>query len=330
MKRRGKVLILLVIVGILYSFFRVSLNVQNVVPVKSYLMNFTDRHEERNIFTFLTHPKRRCLQDCVNGTIIMVLSKSSHIMQRRNIRKTWGNLETQIKYNLCVKFLVGYERSVTLRTEIDEFGDTIQVDILESYYNLTKKTIAAFQWVTQFCNETRFFFKVDDDAFVNIAKLNKIQQKYNLLLEDRILGACTQYNLPWREESKWKVSYEEYPFETYPPFCFGPGYLMTSSTARKLHQEMYRTRLFKLEDVYIGMVAYRLGIIVQDVDHFIYDFASHPLLNQIFIDFYMQCSVIIHYVSKEHIEQLWNERRKLQCNVGQCSIWRKALCIFRM
>ncbi|XP_033764212.1 beta-1,3-galactosyltransferase 1-like [Pecten maximus] len=331
MRWKGKMAVLLVVVVSLYFSITVLFKTTANPPTHSDLRRFTSSTVSRNIPSFLIHPQQKCFKECVNDTVILVLSKASHRLRRRDIRQTWGNLEMQKKYNLCLNFLVGIDENVSLSIENDDYGDIIQVDIEESYYNLTDKTIAAFRWMAQFCSEARFFFKVDDDVFVNIANLQAIQLKYNKLLDDEhILGACSHFDLPWRTASKWHVSFEQYPFETYPPFCFGPGYLMTSHTACRIYEEMLHTTIFKLEDVYVGMVAYRIGIHVHNVENFLRDFRLNPLTGWIWKHFYMQCTVVLHYVTPAQIQELWNERHEHRCNIEQCSIWRKASCIFRV
>lgn len=64
--------------------------------------------------------------------------------------------------------------------EVADFGDIIEEDFLDTYHNLTLKSIAMLKWINLTCygsnNSTRssmpqYVLKTDDDVFINIDRL---------------------------------------------------------------------------------------------------------------------------------------------------------------
>lgn len=58
-----------------------------------------------------------------------------------------------------------------LEEEGRTYRDIIQEDFLDTYFNLTLKSILALKWVTQHCTGLEYFMKADDDVFINVPKL---------------------------------------------------------------------------------------------------------------------------------------------------------------
>ncbi|NXT27516.1 B3GT5 galactosyltransferase, partial [Syrrhaptes paradoxus] len=60
--------------------------------------------------------------------------------------------------------------------------------------------------------------------------------------------------------SKWYVSREEYPGNTYPPFCSGTGYVLSTDVASQIYNVSETVSFIKLEDVFIGLCLGKLKI----------------------------------------------------------------------
>ena len=56
----------------------------------------------------------------------------------------------------------------SLEEESQEYGDLVQGDFLDNYYNLSYKAIMGNLWVAQFCSQAEFLVKTDDDMFVDM------------------------------------------------------------------------------------------------------------------------------------------------------------------
>ncbi|NXA51167.1 B3GT5 galactosyltransferase, partial [Nothocercus julius] len=65
--------------------------------------------------------------------------------------------------------------------------------------------------------------------------------------------------------SKWYVSNEEYPGDTYPPFCSGTGYVLSTDVASKIFEISGSVPFIKLEDVFIGLCLDKLKIQLEEL-----------------------------------------------------------------
>ncbi|XP_069102865.1 beta-1,3-galactosyltransferase 5-like isoform X2 [Argopecten irradians] len=254
---------------------------------------------------FLMQPQLDCTGQSPKSTIITVISKASNMIQRDTIRQTWGSAEMQLEYNFTLYFLLGTEKGADIAKELRIHGDVIQADIVENYFHLTAKTVEAFKWMKLFCHKADYFLKIDDDVFFDLEFLKEVQGNKTYIPDEVILGDCVFNVLPDRSSSKYGVSFDEYPFRQYPPYCGGPGYMMTLQTARAIYNKMLTTRMFKFEDVYIGIVASKLGFSVKGVKYFVHLFDKKKG-NQ---DFLIRCSRVTHHLTPEDILFYWDEVR---------------------
>ena len=60
----------------------------------------------------------------------------------------------------------------SLEEESQEYGDLVQGDFLDNYYNLSYKAIMGNLWVAEFCSQAEFLVKTDDDMFVDMYEVN--------------------------------------------------------------------------------------------------------------------------------------------------------------
>lgn len=124
---------------------------------------------------------------------------------------------------------------------------------MDTYDNLTLKTIMAFRWVTEFCSNARFLMKTDDDVFINTANLVKFLLKLNS--SDHVFtGYPLIDNFAYRGLYKRRyISYHEYPFQWFPPYCSGMGYILDGKLALRIYGLMSHIKPIKFEDVYVGI-----------------------------------------------------------------------------
>ena len=81
---------------------------------------------------------------------------------------------------------------VNVSKESDEFDDIIQEDFIDSYANLTVKSLMLLKWYTQHCHTVPYVLKTDDDVYINLKNLFQVvetNKKPNLLLGTLICGA---------------------------------------------------------------------------------------------------------------------------------------------
>jgi len=61
----------------------------------------------------------------------------------------------------------------TLEKENSDHGDLAQVDLIDTYLNLTLKSVSLINWTFKRCGQMRFVVKCDDDVYVNVENLAK-------------------------------------------------------------------------------------------------------------------------------------------------------------
>lgn len=61
-------------------------------------------------------------------------------------------------------------------------------------------------------------------------------------------------------EGKWKVDKADWPDDTYPTYCSGSAFVMSTDVALALHRVSYSVPFFWVDDFYItGLLALRAG-----------------------------------------------------------------------
>ena len=95
-----------------------------------------------------------------------------------------------------VVFLVGQQVNSThqeqLRSEAEQYGDIVQEAFIDTYANLTVKSLMLLKWFTQHCDNTQYVMKADDDMYINLVKLYELVQankKPQLLMGSLICNA---------------------------------------------------------------------------------------------------------------------------------------------
>lgn len=108
---------------------------------------------------------------------IAVISAPGYFEKRQTIRETWMS---HLTFPVSVAFFVGLTRDVAVQRKIQEentsYGDIIQIGMLDSYNNLTQKSVAVLNWIHNYCPEVAYVLKCDDDVYINAHNL------YNVLL----------------------------------------------------------------------------------------------------------------------------------------------------
>ncbi|XP_075163966.1 lactosylceramide 1,3-N-acetyl-beta-D-glucosaminyltransferase A-like isoform X2 [Haematobia irritans] len=173
----------------------------------------------------------------------------------------------------------GNETLSRLRQEADQYDDIIQEQFIDSYNNLTIKSVMALKWIqSRGCyKQSAFFMKVDDDTFVNIPNLLHFllggtvplyndtldyydSNSFQTLSSVNRLNATKDYMVGYKfckapvlsnVKSKWYMPYYMYQQNEYPHYLSGSGYLMSMDVVPKLYKAALNTSLIYLEDVYV-------------------------------------------------------------------------------
>ncbi|XP_053556015.1 N-acetyllactosaminide beta-1,3-N-acetylglucosaminyltransferase 3-like [Bombina bombina] len=245
--------------------------------------NFTN--EPQNMKNFLTY--RHCksfprLLDSplkcdgpVNSKEVFLLLaiKSSPVNYERReaIRRTWGAEKTYNGANVRRIFISGIPKPQKesnriiqlLAIESKTYGDIVQWNFEDSFYNLTLKQVLFHQWLLESCPYAHFIFNGDDDIFLNTFNVLTYLQEFRDSGRDHPLfvGQLNTFMPPIRNKnSKYYVPEELFREEYFPPYCGGGGIIMSSFTAHSIFKESQHIPLFPIDDAYLGMCLQRAGL----------------------------------------------------------------------
>ncbi|XP_017866840.1 PREDICTED: beta-1,3-galactosyltransferase 1 [Drosophila arizonae] len=183
---------------------------------------------------------------------------------------------------------LGNETLVRLHSEAELYNDIIQEDFIDTYNNLTLKSVMALKHISKSCLKTcAYFLKCDDDTFVNVPNLlhfllggtvplyndtldyhdrgsmvvmaqrNRLNATSNVMIGHQFCNVVPVSDV----SSKWYIPYYMYQDEVYPKYLSGAGYLMSIDVVERLFEASLNTSLIYLEDIYItGLCANRANI----------------------------------------------------------------------
>uniref|UniRef100_H2XRQ7 Hexosyltransferase n=1 Tax=Ciona intestinalis TaxID=7719 RepID=H2XRQ7_CIOIN len=191
---------------------------------------------------------------------ILVLVKSSleHNELRNIIRQTWGSIRNVSGVQVRTAFLIGMTSNSTLLRDVTNetrtFGDVILGSYYDTYKNLTVKALMGLKWNHLYCSRSSFFLLADDDAFIN---LRKIAQDYAIVRSPKSNEIQCGHILARHvlRRGKWAVSPEIYDLPYYPPYCWGPCFIMSKDVAEKIYLTSCHTHSdFAIDDVFVSGV----------------------------------------------------------------------------
>ncbi|XP_033735271.1 beta-1,3-galactosyltransferase brn-like [Pecten maximus] len=204
--------------------------------------------------------------------LFLVKSSVRHFGRRDSIRSTWGQQRPE-SYEFPTKtiFLVGMPREndnhrmhKVLQEEILRHNDVLQMTFKDDYYNNTQKTVGGIHWAVNNCGHAKYVVFMDDDFYVAtpflIAYLNTLStQQHRTLFMGNLHEDAPERN----EYGKWFISYEDYPFNRYPPFISAGAMLISMHLLKDIQIAIPYTKNFPFDDVFLAIVVFKLGIYPQ-------------------------------------------------------------------
>lgn len=114
-------------------------------------------------------------QRCQNiDFFFVIISAPENYDRRASIRSTWIKhlMLTDRAWSASYAFLVGRPMNETIQLLLERessiHSDLIQVDLIDSYKNLTLKSVSLINWAFKKCGQVSFVIKCDDDVYVNV------------------------------------------------------------------------------------------------------------------------------------------------------------------
>ena len=210
----------------------------------------------------------------VNSSLLLayVMINVDNYSKRQSIRRTWAN--STLFPNLRVAFVIGLSNEINstekLANEQSKYNDLIQGNFVDTYRNLTYKSLTAWKWITRHCSSARLIVKIDDDLALNSRNLinyfqtdNKSVTTTKMTSNSFYCNVCVKGAPHRHSTSKWRATYDEYNEKLYgkgfqnmyPTFCYGPAYIMTPDLIGQMYFYSKYVKFFWLEDIYTALLA---------------------------------------------------------------------------
>ncbi|XP_062391476.1 beta-1,3-galactosyltransferase 2-like [Sardina pilchardus] len=201
--------------------------------------------------------------------VLMVPVHPGNEWARDAIRSTWGN-ETVVQGKVVTTlFLLGSlhpdvatpSAKKRVYNESAWHHDILLSDFVDSYFNLTIKTMVIMDWLATYCPGAAYAMKIDSDMFLNVENLMSMLLMPQTPKQNYITG-YTMWNRPVVRDpqSKWYVSEELFPEPNYPNYVQGMGYLLSNDLPEKLVRVSKDIKFFNIEDAYVGVCLTHLKI----------------------------------------------------------------------
>ncbi|KAJ6220758.1 hypothetical protein RDWZM_006570 [Blomia tropicalis] len=220
--------------------------------------NYRHTKEELALTNQVVINQRDCLSTETPIFIHTAAVTSGKYFERRmTIRRTWGR-EAK-KYKMRLLFVIGVPRNLILerqlKAESDIYGDILQFNFIEDYYNLTLKAISELKWAYRHCSNTRYMVKTDDDVVMNMPMLYQLVQRKKIPSGLTGLVMTTPAN---REVGhKWYMPHRYYHRDSY-EFLAGFSYLLSMDRLKHFLKTIitYPGPILDIDDLFLtGIVA---------------------------------------------------------------------------
>ena len=220
------------------------------------------------------------------------------------VRKTWA-------WKSGV-FLIGQHAQLesdskveALRNEDAKFGDIVEGDFIDTYYNLTLKLMMGMRWAVSHCNEANFYFFVDDDFFVSPKNTKGTLNTFGGPDKELYSGYVMRNSAPMRHKiSKWYITLEEYPYHLWPPYVSGGALIVSRKTLQDFYYASYFVKRFKFDDIFLSFVAKKLRIAPTHWDNLYFYRPNDSVLNK---------AIASHgFSDSEELKVIYERQKKLR------------------
>ena len=228
------------------------------VKLKPGIMELVNATIPKYAFTvsYYLENKNLCSSERDLTVMIIILSAPGNFQRRNFIRETWGNSSFYISFGkVKVMFLLGRTLDRNIQNEItDEFkrnGDILQGEIIDSYHNLTHKTVMGYKWLTERCRNVKYVIKADDDIVLDVFLV--FQNIVPNMTVDQYHVHCFRYkgaHVFRTKDSKFYVEPNQFRGATYLPYCFGPYVLILNDIVPSLYKSASISPFFWIDDVF--------------------------------------------------------------------------------
>ncbi|KAM3843753.1 beta-1,3-galactosyltransferase 4-like [Vipera latastei] len=198
--------------------------------------------------------------------LVLVASAPGHVARRTAVRRSWGAVQLVGNRELRILFVLGLpaeaELQVVLEREAAEHRDLLQGRFIDTYTNLTLKTLALMDWAAAHCPTARFLLKADDDVFLNVPGLvRELEHLGGPPEATTYLGYVHWPVMPTHDpHGHHYVPDSVYPYAIYPPYCGGSTYVLSAPAVATVLDAARHLPLVPVEDAFVGICARHAAI----------------------------------------------------------------------
>lgn len=237
-------------------------------------------------YTFIIDDTPTC-RSVTPFLILMVPVAPTNSRIREAIRMTWGNEKKVLGQLVETVFVIGLpggsdaeEQQEKLKEENQIHHDLIQSNFLDSYHNLTIKTMMMLEWLKANCNESTFVMKIDSDMLLHVENLVKLLLDSATPREHYMTGLVWWHSPVLRNPFfKFYMPFDVVPESQYPPYPLGMAYVMSLDLPALILRVSPEIKPIYIEDAYLGMCLRRLGLLPSNPprDDMFLVMPDHPL-----------------------------------------------------
>ncbi|XP_076149760.1 lactosylceramide 1,3-N-acetyl-beta-D-glucosaminyltransferase B [Alosa pseudoharengus] len=261
-----------------FSFDYLSVNPYHFLGMGQSFRNssFTVSRAEARKFSnyhYLINHKNTCESSNVL-LLLFVKSFPQNFARRQSIRLTWGNeryIDSELGVSVKVLFALGVHPHLKDRALIQSqlfredqmYHDLIQQSFIDSFYNLTTKLLLQINWAHTYCSHAHFLMSADDDMLIHMPNLvTYLKQVHQAGTRDFWVGRVFNNTGPVRiKSSKYYVSPHLYPWDSYPAYTGGAGYVVSRDVASRIHKaSLTLNATLHIDDVFMGICASVIGV----------------------------------------------------------------------
>ncbi|XP_008418009.1 beta-1,3-galactosyltransferase 2-like isoform X2 [Poecilia reticulata] len=260
-------------------------------------------------YHFILDEPNRCRQESPFMVVMIPVAPQSK-EARDIIRRTWGRENRVLGQLVSYFFLLGKSRigndaeppDEQILNESKKHHDILQSNFLDSYKNLTIKTMVMLEWLSSHCPNTSYAMKIDSDTFLNVRNL--VDMLLKAPRHDYMTGLVARGAAVLRDPtSKWFLSPNVFPEDSYPPYALGVGYVLSLDLPKRILEASKKVQAVYIEDVYMGLCMRHLGIQLTDPPRgglFVVNMPSERT------DCYFASVIVTLLHNSEQILDVWN------------------------
>ena len=244
---------------------------RKISEIKNYLNDFSGRNGAfymgDRAWRYIMVNSDLCRDTPTIDVIIIVHTSPGHLEKRQRIRDSFAHKSKFLPFQVRVAFLLGLTSNKTLERvlwfEHTRYNDTVMGNFKDDYHNLTLKGVMGYRWVSEFCQNSRFVLKIDDDVMINMYKLlYSFMGHMNGKKKSIFCNLWYKNTMPILRKGKWRVKNELFHNKTKFPYDYCSGFMviMTSDLMRPMYEAAKRTPFFWIDDLYLfGMLPSVVG-----------------------------------------------------------------------